>query len=387
MVCMYITFYFVIAKVTKSKLTGFFASLLFIVSYFGSIEMFGEGRYERFTERVLCIIPLLISFYLLHKFYLTKKIRFFVYSWILYTVTLLVSHFAILYLPFFIVYTFLKINKKDVSQNKFLVAIPFLYLSVILYILLIDIHAKMVSNVDHLLQLGPIVEKVVYQLVHATIPVDMIYYLAKEIGDKRPFLSVMRWLIYPVLAIYLFGSFVVYKKNKSMFIVYLSFLIGIFIHMFLYTYIDDKLNVLKDYGPSRMFFISGMYVSVMWAMLINSFFEKTKQKIIISLVLTFFVIYNINTIWNHMYEFDAKFYHMRNYLSYVKKLSNQFDDNTVIVQPHYLMLTEAYVYTFYGTKDTTFLLPSVGWEKDERLKGKKVFVLDYDFKNGKISLS
>ncbi len=82
-----VIFYFILLKISKSKLFSFLSSLLFSVNFMGNWDMFSENNYSYFLERIALDVPmLLLSFLLLHLFLEQKKRKYLLVSLLLFLI-------------------------------------------------------------------------------------------------------------------------------------------------------------------------------------------------------------------------------------------------------------------------------------------------------------
>ena len=157
--------------------------------------------------------------------------------------------------------------------------------------------------------------------------------------------------------------------------------------MFLYSYIDVKLDVFKGIGQSRQFFPSTIFLSIVLATILHVvFYKKRKLYLVVSLViLTTYTIYNSTLINKHINSIQYSSEMMRRFMIYTKSISGQFTSESIMVAPSYLGWPNPLIKLFYAPKGFKFALPLAGWEEEYRGQSENVFVFDYDYEREKAS--
>lgn len=386
----YLSLYFVLYKITNSKMVGFSAAIFFMSNYITSFEMMATGNYQRFGERVANFIPTIVSFYYLIKFYNQKKIGYLIISLLLYCLAVVMSHFNTILLPLLIVYPLLYWLTQSKKMKYFLIglAIAFIFAMANFYLISKTPMPPRQSFVSFLLTEDHLLEKIFYQLPYLTFPYDVIKVIAKIWPEHllAPYTSVVEFLLVPTLLLYGAGAVLAFKRNKVLFSLYLTAFLGGILSMVLYMYIDNRLNVLISFGEDRHFFVTALFLSITWAVLLKVLFShKLQYQLVAIFLLTAFVIYNTNYIWRNMDGIQYKSEMMKRYITYIKSISYKFNKDTVIFVPSHLLWPAPMITSFYGNPQMKFVVfPDEGVNsqkiKDEIIKNKdNVYVIDYDF--------
>lgn len=389
MLLLYITFYFVIFKVSKSKSFGLFSSILFSANFVGSYSMMGTGNYQRFVQRVPNLIPLLISFLYLTKYLENKKIKELIISYTLFAISMFLAHHSTFLLPLFLIYPFAEIIFKKPRIKKFLktVAISLPYVLLTAAITARDWHKPSMGVFEFLLSTDNLIKKVFYQIPTLLVPNDFMVHLAKHWPGQvilYPYSPIVGYLLIPVLTIVLLSFVRIYKNNIPLTKLYLTCASALPLMAFLNIYAyNSTANPLKDFGEDRTYFIPSLAVAIIWAVWIKLLSPKNKStaKIIYAIFAILFITYNINLIWKNMDDNQYKPSALNQFIKYSKTISPEFTNDSVIVAPSPLLWPANFINLFYGNQKLIFVSFDEGWEeKIKPYKKDDVFILDYDYK-------
>lgn len=378
--------YWVLYKISKNRILGFSAAIFFLSNFTGSFEMMAEGTYQRFAERVTGLIPVIFAFYFLDKFYKKeKKYHLFVISTILFALGILMGHYTTFLLPFFVLYPmaqfiYNKKTKKSFLINSFII-LSFIFVN---YYITKGSNQKQNGNIiEFLTQEDNLIERFLLQIPVITIPPGIIKSLSQFYPHLLPvpYIPILRILLFPTITLYLVGLFLVRKQNKGLKILYLTVFLGMLSEMLLYMYVDRRLNVLVNFGESRFFYITSMFAAISWAIIIAAAFAKKEStyKIAAFLILTSYLIYNSSVIWKKIDAIQYKSEMMKRYISYIKQISPQFNENTVIIVPVHILWPDSMIKLYYGNPKMTITGYFDGWEDNFRDRKNDVFVFDYDY--------
>lgn len=381
-IIIYLTFFYILKKITGSVLLAFSATIFFLANFIGSFEMFGIGNYQRFVQRIPNFIPWLFAFYFQVQFFKTGKVRSYLFSLGLFSLSILMAHYSTFLLPIFLIYCSVwwidQKNKFKSLVKSFLLAIP--YVLIDLFLIQKDSFKPTGSILQFLLHEDHLINKIFYQLPINTFPSELILKLQHlhTPPDKLP--AIIGSLVIPALIFYLVGFILTIKNAPSLIKLYLTTFFFALSVMFLNTYIG-KVNTLVDFGTDRYFFIPSLALAINWAIIIKSIFPKKIKLYVVSslLIITVYLIYNFSVI---NYNFDLIQYksnNMRIYIDYVKSLSPQFNEHTVIVTQPFLIWPDPMFETIYDPNLRSIPFDT-GWEKriDQRYKNN-VFIIDFAY--------
>src|SRR3989344_7188468 len=392
MATLHTTFFLVVTKITKSALLGFTATVFLLANYISSFGMTAAGQYQWFVQRIPGLIPTIISFYYLEKFFHQRKFKFYLASVALFISAVFLAHFSTFLLPVFVILPLVQfIGSKTKIKSLFLgivLTIPFIAISLIFNSE--DGQKHKTNPVKHMLVQDRVVQKTIYQVSVISLPPDFIK-LAGQYWPKGPltypFTKVIAASTYLLLGIYFGAIFFIRKNGSRLTKLYLTSLLGMLAIMFLYTYIDVKLDVFKGIGQSRQFFPSTIFLSIVLATILHTVFhKKRKLYLVVSLAtLTTYVIYNSTLINKHINSIQYSSEMMRRFMIYTKSISGQFTSESIMVAPSYLGWPNPLIKLFYAPKGFKFALPLAGWEEEYRRQSENVFVFDYDYEREKAS--
>jgi len=386
MATLHTTLFLVITKITKSMLLGFTTSVFFLANYMGSFGMTASGQYQWFVQRVPNLIPTLIAFYYLEKFFHQKKFKFYLISIALFFVAVLLAHFSTFLLPVFILLPLVQsIGSKTKIKSLLLgitLTLPFVVISLIFNSQ--DGQSPKVNPVNYVLTQDKVIQKTIYQVAVISLPPNLIKFTGDNWPGERlahPYTKVVAIYTYISLSIYFLAFFLVRKKNDRLAKLYITSLLGMLSIMFLYVYVDIKLDVLKGIGQSRQFFPSTIFLSIIWAIILHSIFYK-KQKLYLGISITILVaytVYNSTIINKHIDSIQYSSEMMKRFMAYTKSISGEFTSESIIITPSFLGRPSYLIKLFYAPQGFRFVLPSVGWEEEYRNESTNVFVFDYNY--------
>lgn len=389
MISLYTTLYLTIYKITKSKLIGISSSIFFLASYIGSFTMMGTGAYDRFMERVPNLIILLLSFYLLDKFFKTRVNKVLLISYLLFFLGNFLAHHSIFLVPIFLLlpfgYYIANISNKKKSKLSLIKAglISSLFFVTTLIINSFETLKPTRGFLEFISTDSTLLKKIFYQIPILFIPKDLISFIGKISGDSTPFAQTSGMLLLPILIVLILGIFLVKKRLAHSLPLYLATLLSLPVTSFLNIYAyDSSPNPLKNFGEDRIYFISSICSSIVLALLLKSFFKKATDayKIASVIILICYISYNSQLIWKNIDLAQYKSEAMKRYLVKVDHLSPQFKEKVIIVAPPEFQWPIALIRLKYNNQNIEFMAFHTGWEKEINLNDKSaVFVLDYDY--------
>ena len=380
------TIFLVTSKITKSALLGFTATVFFLANYISSFGMTAAGQYQWFAERIPGLILVLVAFYYLERFFQQNKFRFYLISLTFFTIAVFLAHYSTFLLPIFVILPLVQfIGSKSKAKSIILgIALVLPFVTIGLKFNSLDGQKPKADPIKYILVQDKVFQKTTYQVAVVSLPPDFIE-LASGYwpggGLSYPYTKAVATFTYLSLGGYFGAIFLVRKRGSRLTKLYLTSLLGMLSTMFLYAYVDVKLDVLKGIGQSRQFFPSAIFLFIIWAIILHSALYK-KQRIylaIILVLLTAHVVYNSTLINKHTDSIQYSSEMMRRFMAYTKSISNQFTSESIMVAPSYLGWPNPLIKLFYAPKGFQFALPLSGWEEEYQGQSKNVFVFDYDY--------
>lgn len=385
LVLVYITLFLVLSKICKNKVLSITATILFIANYIGSSEMLSPLSYQRFLQRVPNVIPALIAFYYLHKFLHSGKIKNYFFSLILFSLAIFMGHYASFLLPLFIIYPFvIMISKKLRFKNLVKTTITCSVFVLITFLVINKSPMQTSSTPWKFFSSYGWLGKIVYQIPTVNIPGEVIRLLAEHgpKPDPYPYTKTLGFLVIPMVIVYITGAIIVYKKRRVYYPLYLTSLLSTISIMALYVYFNSEIiNVYRNFGQNRAYFLPTLTNSIVWAIIINSILSKKTIKLF-PYLLGILVIYNTYDIYKYLDTFNNKNQAMFQFLAYIKPLSSQFNQNTVIVSPREFHPTKTFIERIYKKPGIEFLNLDNSWQKEicklPNFSINNFYVLSYD---------
>jgi len=386
------TFYKVLVDITKQKFIALSATIFLSTNYLALFEYLGAGNYQRFVQRFPNLIPAVISFYFIWKFFKNKKTKFLIISIIFYIFAILMGQFSSLLLPLFIIYPIIQLlleEKRKIRHLPLRITICFIFTFISLFLTQNSYQKPTNTPLKFLQTEKNISERILYQIPVITIPLDIVIFTAEHTPKPilYPYTSVLRFLLIPCLIFYLGGGILIYKRSPKLFILYLTFFLSMIAVMLTYMYVDTRLNVLNGFGEDRYYLLPSMFAVILWSMIIKAVFYKRKIRyVIISTLLLFvFVFYNMQKIRTHINKIQYQSEMNKKFISYFKDNHNSIPNDSYIVAPSYLAWPNPLITdVILENKNVEFILTSTDWQKNLWSKKNKVFVFDYDYQNEKL---
>lgn len=383
---LYLAIYYVITTITKSRMIGFSATVFFLANYVSSFYLIADGNYQRFVQRIPNFIPAIISFYYLFKFHEAKRIKYYFYSLGLYTLALLMGHFSSIMLPLFFFYPLIHLLKEKKSLKVFFTRIvtvlPFLLVT--FYITRTGDQAPAGSLLRFLLTEPDVLKRVLYQIPLVTVPLDIIKFFAKTVLTKpesEPYSSIVPFFTLVSLIFYLFGGYMVFKRRKDLIILYITCFLSMIGSMFLYMYIDVRINPLKYFGADRFYFVPSLLSAICLGIILKVIFIKQKifSQLIPLLILSLYIVYNTSLIWTHIDSMQYKSEMMKSFLKHIKENAGQFNSQTVIIVPSYLQWPAPLIIEYGDHPGMIVRSEFDGWEAKFWSIKENVYVFDYEY--------
>lgn len=121
-------FYLLMRVATGNRVISFISALLYSVSFAGKYDMFSNGGYQYFLQRAVLMPILIISLIFLHLYLERDKIYFYFLSLLLNLFAVTLGFFAVWFLPVFVFYPFVKIEKLRIRAtiSKLMISLSFI---------------------------------------------------------------------------------------------------------------------------------------------------------------------------------------------------------------------------------------------------------------------
>ena len=327
-----------------------------------------------------------------HRFLLSRKVFpkkrfiFYVTSVALFMMAVFLAHFSTFMLPVFVILPLVQfIDSKSKIKSLALgvtLTIPFVAIS---YIFNSQDGQKPTTNpLKFVLIQDRVIQKTTYQVPIISLPPDIIKLIAKNWPNgslSYPFTKAVDLSTKVLLIIYIGVIFWIRKGESRLTKLYLTSLLGALTIMFLYVYVDVKLDVYKGIGQSRQFFLSTILLSIVWSIILYVLFSKRQRLYFFSslIILTIYVISNSIIINKHIDSIQYSSEMMQRFITYTKSISDQFTSESIMITPSYLGWPNPMFKLFYAPLGFAFALPLPGWEEEFRSNSENVFIFDYDY--------
>lgn len=412
LIALTITLFHFIKYFTKNSWIGFTGAAIFSANYLGLFEMIGVGNYQRFIQRVPNQILILLSFIELAKFYETGKIKKYLISLILFTISVLFAHFSTFLLPIYIIYPIINslINRCKVIKfsKNIIYSIPFIIIN--LFLISQDFHTPDSNfiNFIKLNGLSKILSSITLQLSNMLIPPFLIEKIASVTSSYKDTLIV---ITIPIVAVFLLGIFIVKKKQRKLLTIYLSSVVTIPVLLFLNFYLD-KINPLYNMRGYTYYFLANVYsrdpsltatlkgdrcymlpylfLAIIISILIYVLFTSYKKfyKAFTIVFITGYVLYNASLVWININKIQPASEDMKKYLAYIKEILPRLNNKSILIIPKEFMWPSSLIRQVYNLPEIEIIANNTNWK--ERMANRKndAIIIDYYYdhtKDGKLN--
>jgi hypothetical protein len=407
-----IVFYYLVKYFTKNTWISLSSAVIFCTSYLGLFEMIGTGNYERFAQRIPNLIPQLLAFLLLAKYFDTKKIKHYIYSLILFSLSIFMGHFSTFLMPTFVIYPiiFSIVHKSRVKKIiiNILLSIPFVLLN--LFLISGDIFTPKGDFIGFIKEngIGHITSQIILQISNMTLPPLLIEKIASVTSSYQSTLLIMTL---PIVFIFFIGLYIIRRKQKKIIIIYALSLFSLFILLFLNLYLG-KVNPMHNMtgytyyflptayssDPSltaslkgdRYYMLPYFFISIIASTLIYSLIKNKKAYRLFSIIfLTGCIFYNCSLVWKNIQKIQPVSEDLKKYLSFVKTISPKLNNQSIIVVPREFLWPSLMIRAIYNYPEIKFLPNDIGW-KQQITNSKNLLLIDFYYdmtKDGKINVS
>lgn len=373
-ITVYFCLYYLVYFLSKSRFLAIFTSIIFLSSFVGSYDMIATGNYQRFVQRIPNIIPTIFSLIYLEKYLATNKVKYYLYSISLFILFFLMSHYSVFLISIFIFYPIVReiINFKSFKNIFKSTIISFIYLWVGFFLISKDALKPETGVFNFMLSEPSLIQKIFSQFAQSSLP----YFVIEKFKGNIVQFGVGFAVLYVI-----FGLLLVFKKSKFA-TLYNASLLSLLIIFVLNLY-AGRLNPLVHFGNDRYYFIPLIFISFLWGGILSLFSNnRVSVKIIISGFLFTYIVYNTNLIWKNIAEIQYKSDSMKQYVSYIKHLSPNFNESTILASPTALLWPMPLFKSQYGNYKMKFIdSDDKDWEATILQEDRNnTFVITYNLK-------
>lgn len=402
--------YYFAKSFSKNKWLSLITTIIFSVSYSGVFEILAIGNYQRFVQRVPNFIFFFISLIWLKKFFDTKKISHYFISLLVFIFTVFMSHYSTFLTPVIpsltIAYAILSKQGSNILSTiksifkNVIIILPFLLFN---YLIIKSDHFNPENGlVSTHFVVKDIVQQLLLQFSHMTYPATVIQKIATI---SQPSTTIVTAIAIPIIILFIVGFFLVKRKSQELTIIYLTSLLVIPAILFLNVYIGkidflsleradryyfvpfgvmEKLNI-GNIGGNRYYYLPTIFTSIIWGILLYTLTTKKKiYQLFTIIILSTYVFYNANLIWTEIDKTQPISDRMNTYLTYIKSISNEVKNKSVIVAPAEFIWAGQVVREFHGNPDLKFIPTKDLQEAVVSTKKENILILDYDNSNNQV---
>lgn len=293
--------FLLIKKVTGSVFAALLSCILMATNYVGSFEILGLGYYQWFIQRVPNFALSLLGFYFLIKHLEKNKVKDYIFSFILYSLAIVLSRYSIHILPLYLFYTIFTIfpskKKLDIKiKSVIFVTIPFIVISYVLFESQdLVTGTKEVNSIAEALKFVP---QMFHQLSYLSFPfLQPLFKQNSSINLNT--ISILTIFFYLLISVYVIRSS---KKIKPfVFSVLLSLPFSIFLSILLNPIF------INYFDSSRYLYYSSILTSSFWGIALVALAKKNKLFFGITiLVVVLWISFNKYTLDKKMFEWQDR---------------------------------------------------------------------------------
>ena len=405
-------FFYLVKYFTKNVWISLSSTLIFCTSYSGLFEMIATGNYQRFVQRIPNLIPQLLAFLQLAKYFDNKKVKHYIYSLILFSISIFMGHFSTFLMPVFVIYPIIfsiahKSRPKRVFTNIFL-SIPFVFLNLLL--ISGDIFTPKGDFINFIKtnSILHITTQIILQISNMTLPAVLI---AKIASVTSSYQDTMLILTLPIIFTFFMGIYLIRKKQKNIFIIYTLSLLSLFVLLFLNLYLG-KINPMYNMAGYTYYFLPNTYssdpsltasfkgdryymlpyffISIIIATLIYSVIKNKKIYKLFSIVfLIGYMYYNCGLVWKNIDRIQPVSEDLKKYLSFIKSVSPKLNNQSVLVVPKEFIWPSSMIKAIYKYPGMEFIPNDTDW-KSQIINKKDIILIDFYYdkaQSGKINVT
>lgn len=384
-ITLYISLYVTVFYISKNKLISLTSTVFFLASYVGSYEMIATGNYQRFVQRIPNLIPQILVLVFIEKYFEKYKIKYFLFSLFLFAISIFMGHYSTFLSPFIVAFPVVKSFIAKKGKSRLLKGLLLSLSLSIVNLLLIsqDPHMPDISLVEFIAQKEDLVLQVFSQLLHVSLPLFITKDIIK-ISNLTALHSnqITVFLSATIIFVYLVGAIILLKSKSRITALYLSALFSLPAILIFNLYVD-KVDAITQIEQSRYYLLPILLISIIQVSIVWVIFKKNTKlstTIIIVVLLSIYLFFNIRSIWTDINAEQYKSTAMKRYVSYIKSIPGVFSKETVLVTPTSLLWPGSLIEKYYGERGMKFMDFYEGWEKNPLVANRQnVFVIDYDY--------
>ena len=365
--------------------------------------MLGTGNYQRFVQRIPNLIPSLLGFVELAKYFENRLFKHLFFSLVLFVGGLILGQFSTFVLLLYVIYAIVTgIRSKNIRIFLLHAVISILYFLVNLLLIKSNSLYPSESLLDFFQKSHPLtlVKAGMVQLGNMALPVELLHAVA---AISSPFDIGVIFLTLPLIACLLGCIFILRKANKPMQNFYITCLLSVigllFLNLFLgkvnplfnirgyeYYFLPEPYHGLKElvekvkgdrYYQLPYVLLSFMFVSIIWQLL------PQKSRRFAPFLVAAFVIYNTFHVWKSFDQIQYASDITKVYLKYVKSISGKLQPNSIIVTRMDFIWPSPFIRSTYAFPDTQFTAYTNNWNISDNNRDRYI-LLDFDYKKNEV---
>jgi len=402
-----VAFYLFVKEATKNRWLAFLAAIYAGINYQAAFQFYARGHFQWFLQRVPELLPIFASFYYLTKYTNSRKTKYYYLSLTLFFLALLMSHYATLFLPFFLAFfmvsAFTQIKDKEKRLKLLLMSVPFVTVNYLL-IANTSLSAEVIrpnqTFLQFLSQPKDIISKISHQLVVVTMPwgsfrslVNTITSYRSLIGKYGPdflldlanlfpkrtedYQALISKTIIPTYLFYIGSIWLLFKKKSKAFTLASASFLALLGVLFLNVYLG-RFNVFAEIFQGRYYYLPAFYVGIILASFFNTLFKNKKVLLLIALT---WALYNTKLIWRQIHDSQYSFTGGKLMLQHLDERKEYLPEKSIVILPQPLMpLGENFLEKYYTGPETKFLYLDEKWQSKipENFDPKNLFVFAYN---------
>ncbi len=395
-----VAIYIFVKKVTGRSSIAFLAAIYTGLNYTGNFQFYARGHFHWFTQRVPEIFPMLASFTFLIIYVSSKKIKDYTLSIFFFIISLFMTDYTTLFLPFFsgfmIASAIFKAPSKKVALQFLFMSLPF----IILNYLNVNQSALGLSTIrphqtlwQSIIENKDVIYRISYQLVVVTIPFSLLQFISKL--QHQNYQTLIPYLMLPTYIYYLVIGYFLFKKKFPSFHILVGIFLALLGVLFLNVYLK-RVNVLNEVEQGRYYYIPAIYVGIIQASFlvilldnINIFSKKAFKIGAIIFLLLIWTIININLIWKKVKDSQYAYTGGRLLMQRLNIEKSQLPDGAIVMVSNPLMPSgEDFLKKYYNNPNRSVLYMYIDSKWQSKIPTDfdlaKLFVFDYndEYKKG-----
>lgn len=353
-------FYILVRIISKSRFVAFSASLIVAVNYFGNFDMFYS--YTRFSERVIVVPLLLLSFIFLQLFLERSKTKNLIRSLVFYFFGIGLAHFNLIFTAPYLLYPIFFYFFKNIKEIRKGIITGSFYLGLSMFFVIIQqINESGFSGKSSFLEyllhpqkyhyLSDMLRQLVYWSQYPPL-IDAV--LNGHTNNLQNAPSVVNAIaITPFIAvIYIFASIYLYKKLAKQRHVLFTVVFSIPVIFYLNSWFGQYI-IPQQVGANRYLYFPTFLLAIFWSFFLGAALWTNKSwKLLIIAIFILMIYYHINlTLLEDSFSQLAWVNEpTKKIIEYLIKMRKNFPKNTLVIGQ----------YPAIGTYEAIFYTEQVG---------------------------